>query len=333
MTAHQHRGQRHRRRHHHCQRRRAQQPQVLRRIRPCTPRGRPSRPTRRPAAAARPRVLCGVAGASRGPQLQHQYRRHHRDADGGDGQAVYTVTASNTGAAPRWVSPSPSTTSRRAGTIPTNPASYVKGTAIATTPPATRAGRITAYSVSPALPAGLSLNPTTGVITGTPTAVTATASYTVTGTNTGGSTTVALTLTVNDAHPTRLTYSSNPATYVKGTAIATNTPPAARAVPSPRTGVAGLPAGPEPQSHRRGVITGTPTAVAATASYTVTGSNVTGSTTVVLSSPSTTLRRRASPTPSIRPSTRWDGHHAQHPSSTGGAIMRPMGCRRRCRPG
>ena len=42
-----------------------------------------------------------------------------------------------------------------------------------------------AYTVSPALPAGLALNATTGAISGTPTAVTASASYTVTAATSG----------------------------------------------------------------------------------------------------------------------------------------------------
>ena len=58
---------------------------------------------------------------------------------------------------------------------------------------------MTAYSVSPDLPAGLSLDDGTGIISGTPTAVTATASYTVTASNVTGSTTATLTITVNAA--------------------------------------------------------------------------------------------------------------------------------------
>jgi hypothetical protein len=50
-------------------------------------------------------------------------------------------------------------------------------------------GTVTSYTVSPALPAGLSINATTGVISGMPTAVTAAANYTITATNALGSTT------------------------------------------------------------------------------------------------------------------------------------------------
>lgn len=56
----------------------------------------------------------------------------------------------------------------------------------------TVSGTVTSYSVSPALPAGLSLSTTTGVISGVPTTATAAAAYTVTATNASGSTTAAV---------------------------------------------------------------------------------------------------------------------------------------------
>jgi len=46
--------------------------------------------------------------------------------------------------------------------------------------------------VSPALPAGLSLNAATGTISGTPTAATPLATYTITASNAGGSTTATI---------------------------------------------------------------------------------------------------------------------------------------------
>ena len=78
---------------------------------------------------------------------------------------------------------------------------YIKGTAITPNSPTSSGGAVTSYSVSPALPAGLSLSTSTGIISGTPTAVTATASYTVTASNSAGSTTATLTITVNDRRP------------------------------------------------------------------------------------------------------------------------------------
>jgi hypothetical protein len=57
-------------------------------------------------------------------------------------------------------------------------------------------GSVTNYSINPTLPQGLSINPTTGLISGTPTAVAASASYTVTASNAGGSTTANVTISV-----------------------------------------------------------------------------------------------------------------------------------------
>lgn len=54
-----------------------------------------------------------------------------------------------------------------------------------------------AYSVSPALPAGLSLNASTGAITGTPTAAVAATAYTVTAANSCGNVTSIVNITVN----------------------------------------------------------------------------------------------------------------------------------------
>ncbi len=82
-------------------------------------------------------------------------------------------------------------------TYATNPAVYTVGTAIAVNAPSSSGGAVASYAVSPALPAGLSLNQLSGVISGTPMAVTATTTYTVTATNSGGSTTAGLSITVN----------------------------------------------------------------------------------------------------------------------------------------
>jgi hypothetical protein len=90
------------------------------------------------------------------------------------------------------------------GTGPTPPSglsytpssvSGVVGTAITNMVPVVT-GTVTNYSVSPPLPAGLSISPTTGLISGTPTAVAASASYTVTASNAGGSTTANVTISV-----------------------------------------------------------------------------------------------------------------------------------------
>lgn len=71
----------------------------------------------------------------------------------------------------------------------------VVGTAITSMVP-TVTGTVTNYSVSPTLPSGLSINPTTGVIGGTPTIPAAPAAYTVTAINSSGSTSAAVNITV-----------------------------------------------------------------------------------------------------------------------------------------
>jgi hypothetical protein len=80
-----------------------------------------------------------------------------------------------------------------------NPATYTLGVAITNTA-TSGGGAVVSYSVLPALPTGLTLNPTTGTISGTPTAVSSIASYTVTATNSGGSTTASLSIAVVSAY-------------------------------------------------------------------------------------------------------------------------------------
>jgi Putative Ig domain len=61
--------------------------------------------------------------------------------------------------------------------------------------------------------AGLTLDPTTGVVSGTPTTVTGPVKFTVIAINSGGSTTASLTITVNDLAPTNLNYAASAAVY------------------------------------------------------------------------------------------------------------------------
>ena len=77
-----------------------------------------------------------------------------------------------------------------------NPATYTKDTAIAINTPTSSGGAVVSYLVSPALPAGLTLNTSTGIISGTPATLTAASNYTITATNTGGSTDAWVNITV-----------------------------------------------------------------------------------------------------------------------------------------
>jgi hypothetical protein len=80
------------------------------------------------------------------------------------------------------------------------PPAFVINQPIATLTP-TVDGQVSSYAISPTLPVGLSFSTTTGIISGTPKALSPMTAYTVTATNMGGSTTTQLNLQVNDAAP------------------------------------------------------------------------------------------------------------------------------------
>ena len=155
-------------------------------------------------------------------------------------------------------------------------ADYIQGTAITPNSPTSSGGAATAYSITPTLPTGLNLSTSTGVISGTPTAVTATASYTVTASNSSGNATASLSITVNVAAPAGLSYTPGTAVYAVGTPIPPNIP---SSTGGPATAYSVSPALPAGLSldDATGIISGYPTAVAAAAGYTVTASNMTGS--------------------------------------------------------
>ena len=166
-------------------------------------------------------------------------------------------------------------------TYSTNPAVYTVHVAIADNTPSSTGGAVVSYSVSPALPAGLKLNTSTGVISGKPSTVSSTAIYTVTATNAASSTTVGVSITVNAAvvAPSGLIYSANPAVYTAGTPITPNTPSSTGGVVTSYSVAPPLPGGLS-LDPSTGIISGTPTAATLTAVYTVTATNTAGSTTV-----------------------------------------------------
>ncbi len=82
-------------------------------------------------------------------------------------------------------------------TYSTATAVYTVATTISANSPTSIGGAVTAYSVSPDLPAGLNLDDHTGIISGTPTGVAATSSYAVTASNASGRATATLTITVD----------------------------------------------------------------------------------------------------------------------------------------
>jgi hypothetical protein len=77
--------------------------------------------------------------------------------------------------------------------------SFSASVATQTIRPTSKGGAVVNWSAKPALPAGLTLNPADGSISGTPTAATAAGGYIVTATNSGGQSKFTLTLAVGPA--------------------------------------------------------------------------------------------------------------------------------------
>lgn len=188
---------------------------------------------------------------------------------------TYTITASNSGGSTTTTFTLTVNDIAPSTLVYASPIVLERGIAISPIGPSTSGGVITSYSISPALSAGLSFNTSTGVISGTPTAVTARTTYTIVGSNVTGSLTTSLDIIVNDAPPVNFTYSTAPIFYLN-TTITPLTPSNNGGTPSGYSIAPALPAGLSFNTST-GVISGTPTAITPSATYVVTASNFVGS--------------------------------------------------------
>lgn len=159
---------------------------------------------------------------------------------------------------------------------------YQVGTPISANSPTSSGGPVKSYSVNPSLPAGLGLSSSTGLISGTPTQVSPAKSYVVTASNVSGTVNATLSITVNAAAPAGLTYSTNPAVYSVGAAIAANTPSSTGGGVTSYDVIPTLPWGLSLNSNS-GVISGTPTVATRQTNYTVTAYNTGGHTSATVS--------------------------------------------------
>ena len=87
-------------------------------------------------------------------------------------------------------------------------------------------GTVTSWSISPTLPTGLVFSTSTGEISGTPTVLSSTNTYTVLAINSGGSATATVTITVTNAPPSSITYTPSSFTLTKDIPMTAVTPTA-----------------------------------------------------------------------------------------------------------
>ena len=196
---------------------------------------------------------------------------------------TYTVTASNSGGS------ASTTVTILVNDAPPSSVSYTpssltltKDVPMSSVTPTSTGGAVVSWSVSPALPAGLILNTSTGEISGTPTAVSSSTSYTVTATNAGGSSSATVTIQVNDLAPYGISYGGNPFTLTKDTVMTEDTPTANGGAVTSWAISPSLPAGLS-FSSSNGEISGTPTEIISSTSYTVTAFNSGGNATTTIS--------------------------------------------------
>jgi hypothetical protein len=193
----------------------------------------------------------------------------------------YTITASNSdGSTNTSISITVNIAPPSALSYSMTSAVYTRDEVITNNIP-TVTGTVTSWSVDPELPGRLALDPVTGVISGIPDTEQAATEYTITAGNGYGLITATISITVNLAAPTGLSYSTTSAVYTKDAVVSPNMPTVTGTVTvwsvSPD-----LPHG-LTLNTTTGVITGTPDTEQAAIEYTITASNSSGSTTGTIS--------------------------------------------------
>ncbi len=146
--------------------------------------------------------------------------------------------------------------------------------------PASYLGDLTrSFSVSPALPAGLTLDPSTGAITGAPADLLPPGTYTITARNAGGETQSVLTIAVNPQAPCGLTFLEEGIKYIGQISQVLNSPSFTCGFPGTPVDTwtiePALPVG-LTLDPVTGVISGVPTEVIPPTEFVIIATNVTG---------------------------------------------------------
>jgi WD40 repeat protein len=156
-------------------------------------------------------------------------------------------------------------------------AGYAQHQTITPNVPHNSGGKITGYSVEPALPVGLVLNAVNGVISGIPAEAGPAVIYTVTGSNAHGAATAYLQIEVTAAvtAPTLLRYMENPVSYPVNVDINPNLPYTEGGAVTQFSSSPALPDGLQ-LDRLTGVISGAPSTVKPEATYVISASNAAG---------------------------------------------------------
>ncbi|WP_209452019.1 Ig domain-containing protein [Leptospira ryugenii] len=147
--------------------------------------------------------------------------------------------------------------------------SFTRNVAITAITPTLTGSSPTSCSSSPGLPAGLSINPSTCAITGTPTANQTSMNYSITAANGAGSDTKVIQITVGSV-PT-LSYTGSPFSFTQNTAISSLVATVTETPFSACTSSPTLPAG--LSINTSCTISGTPTSTSSSNTYTITATN------------------------------------------------------------
>lgn len=174
---------------------------------------------------------------------------------------------------------------------------YVTGQPIIPNTPRVHGGEVESFSIAPSLPLGLTIDPKSGVISGTPASASPATIYTVKATNVRGSAIGRIQIEVTDhvIAPDSLRYPLQSAIYMTGQAIPPNVPIATGGEITQFTIAPGLPPGLSIDAQT-GAIAGTPSTPQPATTYTVTGANAAGSV-------QTTISIAVQPPPLLAPAT------------------------------
>uniref|UniRef100_UPI000AD1E5F3 Ig domain-containing protein n=1 Tax=Leptospira noguchii TaxID=28182 RepID=UPI000AD1E5F3 len=192
------------------------------------------------------------------------------------GPTNYTITASNSfGSTSTLITITVNIAPPSALNYAGSPFVFTQDATIAAITPSVT-GTVTACSSDIPLPTGLTLGTTTCAISGTPNAIQPATNYTITASNSSGSIHFPITITVNMAPPSALSYAGTPFTFTQGATIATATPSVTGTVTACSSDIP-LPAG-LGINGTTCAISGTPTTTQAATNYTITASNAYGNT-------------------------------------------------------